>query len=584
MADVAWPNIVDEEEGRKVKNRSQEIEFRGRYIARQLSRELRDGEVDVTYIMFGNLAMIGVVLLRTICDFLYLICLTIPQWTRFRQKYSRNHFLFLSCLLVLSNLPLPQGTVISLFIRQKTQTGMSFVAVIIYSQIPLRIIIIVCHLNYLANPLGGFDIRLFVLIYSWSAYAHCWKKACKMLTGCDDDRFCDESLRHYQGNTTNCSFGIYNELIQYHIVEVKDFPRKLLFCFRWGLQSLSSFGQNLQTDGNTRDNLFVIAISISGVLLFVILIGEMQRYKQSVDARVERRKLKVQQLHNCMLFKNLSENLQQQVKEYRGSVWKETKGVSVKGIDAVNLLSDLSEDLKRKIKRELCLGSLKKVKEFERWSEAMLDELCDCVKPVSYTEHTHIVLEGDKIDEILFCVQGKLRTYLVRNVNTGYTAGSSRRRTILNHLRDGDEFFGEELVAWFQADPYSSDLPISTKTILVLTEVVGFAFMSVDLKKGYCALEGTCEPLSRRKHHQQSLISRNNCRLRSRFKNHKFEFSLGRSFSNLRAFSQGKVVGYKLMEIIKEKPSIIQDHLDGKCLATILVFIACSCFYGDTWH
>ncbi|KAK3220967.1 hypothetical protein Dsin_014937 [Dipteronia sinensis] len=159
-----------------------------------------------------------------------------------------------------------------------------------------------------------------------------------------------------------------------------------------------------------------------------------------------------------MLFRNLSENLQQQVKEYKGSVWKETKGASVKGIDSMHLLSDLSEDLKRKI----------------RWSEAMLDELCDCVKPVSYTEHTHIVLEGDNIDEILFLVQEKLRTYLFRNINTGSALGSSRRRTVINHLRDGDEFFGEELVTWFQADIYSSDLYISTETILVLTEVVGF--------------------------------------------------------------------------------------------------------------
>ncbi|KAK1551573.1 hypothetical protein Q3G72_000630 [Acer saccharum] len=109
----------------------------------------------------------------------------------------------------------------------------------------------------------------------------------------------------------------------------------------------------------------------------------------------------------------------------------------------VNLLSDPFEDLKRKIKRELCLESLKKVKKFERWSEAMLDELCDCIKPVSFTEHTHIVLEGDKIDEILFLVQGKLRTYLFKNVNTGSITGFSRRRTVINHLRDGDKFFGE---------------------------------------------------------------------------------------------------------------------------------------------
>ncbi|KAF6159984.1 hypothetical protein GIB67_033068 [Kingdonia uniflora] len=45
--------------------------------------------------------------------------------------------------------------------------------------------------------------------------------------------------------------------------------------------------------------------------------------------------------------------------------------------------------------------------------------------------------------------------------------------------------------------------------------------------------------------------------------------SLGQSFSNLGAFSKGKSAGYKLMEIIKQKPSIIQDPSDGKCWADV---------------
>lgn len=42
--------------------------------------------------------------------------------------------------------------------------------------------------------------------------------------------------------------------------------------------------------------------------------------------------------------------------------------------------------------------------------------------------------------------------------------------------------------------------------------------------------------------------------------------SLGQSFSNLGAFSKGKAAGYKLLEIIRQKPSIIQDLSDGKFL------------------
>ncbi|KAF7819699.1 ABC transporter B family member 19 [Senna tora] len=45
--------------------------------------------------------------------------------------------------------------------------------------------------------------------------------------------------------------------------------------------------------------------------------------------------------------------------------------------------------------------------------------------------------------------------------------------------------------------------------------------------------------------------------------------SLGQSFSNLGAFSKGKAAGYKLMEIIKQKPTIVEDPSDGKCLPEV---------------
>lgn len=48
-----------------------------------------------------------------------------------------------------------------------------------------------------------------------------------------------------------------------------------------------------------------------------------------------------------------------------------------------------------------------------------------------------------------------------------------------------------------------------------------------------------------------------------------FDRSLGQSFSNLGAFSKGKAAGYKLMEIIKQRPTIVEDQLEGKCLAEV---------------
>ncbi|KAJ8647030.1 hypothetical protein MRB53_000053 [Persea americana] len=45
--------------------------------------------------------------------------------------------------------------------------------------------------------------------------------------------------------------------------------------------------------------------------------------------------------------------------------------------------------------------------------------------------------------------------------------------------------------------------------------------------------------------------------------------SLGQSFTNLGAFSKGKASGYKLVEMISQKPSIIQDPSGGKCLSEV---------------
>lgn len=95
--------------------------------------------------------------------------------------------------------------------------------------------------------------------------------------------------------------------------------------------------------------------------------------------------------------------------------------------------------------------------------------LCYCVKPVFHTQRTCIIRGGDPIDEMLFVVKGKLRIY------------TDDRRSRNVYLKDGD-FCGEELVSWYRADPNSSNLPRSTKTIQVLTDVEAFALLADDLQ------------------------------------------------------------------------------------------------------
>lgn len=127
-----------------------------------------------------------------------------------------------------------------------------------------------------------------------------------------------------------------------------------------------------------------------------------------------------------------------------------------------------------------------KVKEFKTLDEEVLDALCDCVKPAFYFKHTHIVLEGDPIYEMLFIVQGKMWIYTSKertngSANTSHSRDNSKFISRKDHLADGD-FWGEELVAWALYNRSLSNIPVSTRTVQTLTDVEGFVLTAEDLK------------------------------------------------------------------------------------------------------
>lgn len=81
----------------------------------------------------------------------------------------------------------------------------------------------------------------------------CWERACHGQPACRHGSFfCDadhtgftsflnDSCPIQQANTTLFDFGIFLEALQSGIVESKDFPEKLFYCFWWGLQNLRYF-------------------------------------------------------------------------------------------------------------------------------------------------------------------------------------------------------------------------------------------------------------------------------------------------------------------------------------------------------
>lgn len=268
-------------------------------------------------------------------------------------------------------------------------------------------------------------------------------------------------------NTTTFNFGIFFDALQSHVVERNDFQNKFFYCFWWGLRNLSSLGQNLKTSTFIEEIFFAVFISIFGLVLFSLLIGNMQKYLQSTTVRIEEMRVKRQDAEQWMAHRLLPDPLRVRIRRYEQYKWQETRGVQEH-----KLISDLPKDLRRDVRRHLCWNLLMRVPMFEKMDSQLLDALCDHLKPVLYTENSTILREGDPVDEIFFIMRGKLSTITTNGGRTGFFNET--------HLKAGD-FCGDELLTWALESKSSSNLPISTRTVKAITEVEAFGLMSNDL-------------------------------------------------------------------------------------------------------
>lgn len=194
----------------------------------------------------------------------------------------------------------------------------------------------------------------------------------------------------------------------------------------------------------------------------------MERYLQSTTVRVEEMRVRRQDAEQWMSHRMLPEELRERIRRYEQYKWQETRGV-----EEEPLLHSLPKDIRRDAKRHLCLSLLMRVPIFKKMDEQLLDAMCDRLKPVLYTESSHIVREGDPVEEMLFIMRGSLVSTTTNGGRTGFFNSV--------YLKAGD-FCGEALLTW-ALDPHApSNLPLSTRTVQALSEVEAFALMADDLK------------------------------------------------------------------------------------------------------
>ncbi|KAJ1378633.1 RmlC-like jelly roll fold [Sesbania bispinosa] len=353
-------------------------------------------------------------------------------------------------------------------------------------------------------------IGAFWYLFSIERETTCWQEACRSNIMCNKaDMYCNNQWGGLSKISTflNAScpindedkklfdFGIFLDALQSGVVESRDFPQKFFYCFWWGLKNLRI----------VYDSSFLCWLAPLGTILFLSMCIHVQfswsepgnkyrclgnlfcsfhfhiwfgiifipHWKYADVFAVNNNKVggdesKRRDAEQWMSHRLLPDSLRERIRRYEQYKWQETRGV-----DEDNLIHNLPKDLRRDIKRHLCLALLMRVPMFEKMDEQLLDAMCDRLKPVLYTEESYIVREGDPVDEMLFIMRGKLLTMTTNGGRTGFFNSE--------YLKAGD-FCGEELLTW-ALDPHSSsNLPISTRTVQTLSEVEAFALKADDLK------------------------------------------------------------------------------------------------------
>jgi len=90
---------------------------------------------------------------------------------------------------------------------------------------------------------------------------------------------------------------------------------------------------------------------------FLILTCLKQTYLQSTTTRLEEMRVRRRDAEQWMSHRLLPESLRERIRRYEQYKWQETRGV-----DEENLVRNLPKDLRRDIKRHLCLSLLMRVR------------------------------------------------------------------------------------------------------------------------------------------------------------------------------------------------------------------------------
>ncbi|CAL0318714.1 unnamed protein product [Lupinus luteus] len=319
--------------------------------------------------------------------------------------------------------------------------------------------------------------------------ASCIRQQCERTHGCNLSLSCSEEVC-YQfmssdgavgtpcgGNSTIAArkplclngegpfkFGIYQWALP--VISSNSLAVKILYPIFWGLMTLSTFGNDLEPTSEWLEVIFSICTVLSGLLLFTLLIGNIQVFLHAVMAKKRKMQLRCRDMEWWMKRRQLPSRLKKRVRHFERQRW-----TAMGGEDEMELIKDLPEGLRRDIKRYLCLDLIKKVPLFHNLDDLILDNICDRVKPRVLSKDEKIIREGDPVPRMVFIVRGRIKRN--QSLSKGIVASS---------ILEPGGFLGDELLSWCLRRPFLERLPASSATFTCLESAEAFVLDAEHLK------------------------------------------------------------------------------------------------------
>ncbi|KAF3947370.1 hypothetical protein CMV_026487, partial [Castanea mollissima] len=225
-------------------------------------------------------------------------------------------------------------------------------------------------LDFFLYIIAGHVLGAFWYCFSIQRTVACWYMACENHGGCVRNSFyyCNHNFGYHSvlddfcpKNMTNAElfdFGVYLDAHQSYILESKNIPQKIFYCFCWGMRNLSSFGSNLRTSNDVWENCFVLCVTIFGLLLFLYYMGNFQIYLQrriTSKSKAEAAKRKEKNIKLWIENKKLQTETSDEITKIMEKKFHEEEDIYVE-----ILISELPSQLQSDVKNQICFDPLQR--------------------------------------------------------------------------------------------------------------------------------------------------------------------------------------------------------------------------------